>query len=102
MNLLATAGKGRHGQSLERRDHELTILRTMYAIGTCIGDEVGRISDRRLAHLGILALSLINAAPGLNQSDLGTGLNRSSVNVSRMVGELEKIGMVERRPHRQD
>lgn len=90
------------GRSLERRDHELTVLRTMYAISIRVGDEMRRVSDRRLGHLDILALSLINAAPGLSQSDLGTGLNRSAVYVSRMVDELEKIGMIERRPHKLD
>ena len=90
------------GQSLERREQELSILRLMYAVSLRIGDEMQRLSEARLSHVEILALSLINTSPGLSQSDLGTGLNRSPVYVSRMVDELEKADLVERRPHKLD
>ena len=74
----------------------------MYAVSLRIGDEMQRLSEARLSHVEILALSLINTSPGLSQSDLGTGLNRSPVYVSRMVDELEKADLVERRPHKLD
>ncbi|MFW2342235.1 MarR family winged helix-turn-helix transcriptional regulator [Brevundimonas sp.] len=90
------------GQSLERREQDLSILRLMYAVSLRIGDEMQRLSEARLSHVEILALSLINTSPGLSQSDLGTGLNRSPVYVSRMVDELEKADLVERRPHKLD
>lgn len=88
--------------SAERTEQELTVLRLMYAVSIRLGDELQRVSEQRLSHIDMLALSLINASPGLSQSDLGVGLNRSSVYVSRAMDDLEKAALIERRPHKLD
>jgi DNA-binding MarR family transcriptional regulator len=89
-------------RSEERTEQELAVLRLMYAVSIWLGDEMERVSGKRLGHADVLALSLINTTPGLSQSDLGTGLNRSPVYVSRMVDDLEKENLIERRPHKLD
>lgn len=77
-------------RSEERTEQELAVLRLMYAVSIWLGDEMERVSGKRLGHADVLALSLINTTPGLSQSDLGTGLNRSPVYVSRMVDDLQR------------
>lgn len=89
-------------RSEERTEQELAVLRLMYAVSIWLGDEMERVSGKRLGHADVLALSLINTTPRLSQSDLGTGLNRSPVYVSRMVDDLEKESLIERRPHKLD
>jgi len=58
-------------RSEERTEQELAVLRLMYAVSIWLGDEMERVSGKRLGHADVLAPSLINTTPGLSQSDLG-------------------------------
>lgn len=83
----------------DRSAKELAVLRLMYAVSIRLGDEMRRIAGERFDHVDILALSILNATPGLSQVQLSERLHRTAVYVSRLVDDLERSGLVERRPH---
>jgi len=87
---------------MDRTEKELAVLRMMYGVGLRLGDEMRAAANCRLDQHQLLGFTLINRQPGLTQAMLADMLHRSAVQVSRLVDDLEALGLAERRAHRFD
>lgn len=91
------------GQALpQRTEKELAVLRLMHGLSLRLAEEMLKVTGGDITHAQLTALSNIARTPGLSQSDLAARLHRSSVHVSRLIDEVELLGLVERRTHRFD